>query len=72
MITSGRSTYMRMERTVISALKTVLISDDFPERDCNEVETKISINTSSECIVRTFPTTRIRNLREIHESWSTM
>ena len=33
-----------MERTVISALKTFLISDDFPERDCNEVETKVSIN----------------------------
>ena len=35
----------RMERTVLSTLKTVLMSDDFPERDCNEVETKISINT---------------------------
>ena len=34
-----------MERTVLSTLKTVLMSDDFPERDCNEVETKISINT---------------------------
>ena len=34
-----------MERTVISTLKTVLMSDDFPERDCNEVETKISVDT---------------------------
>ena len=33
-----------MECTVISALKTFLISDDFPERDCNKVETKVSIN----------------------------
>ena len=35
----------KMERTAISTLKTVLMSDDFPERDCNDVGTKISINT---------------------------
>ena len=34
-----------MERTAISTLKTVLMSEDFPDRDYNDVRTNISINT---------------------------
>jgi hypothetical protein len=42
-ITSVASKIARMERTVISTLKTVLMSDDFPERLYHKVVTKISL-----------------------------